>query len=59
MFSDRLESSDDIINLPNLISKPINSPKNNREYTGEVIYEETEEKEKEIENTDAILELSS
>jgi len=50
MFSDRLESCDDVINLP----KPINSPKNNREYTGEVIYEETEEKE--LENTDVILE---
>jgi hypothetical protein len=48
MFNERLDDSDETINLP----LPIKSPSNKLEYTGEVIYEENEEPE----NTEGILE---
>jgi hypothetical protein len=54
MFADRLENIDDPINLPLQVESPLYK----KEYTGEVIYEENE-KEDELENTDAILEKSS
>ena len=53
MFSDRLDNSDEIVNMP----LAIKSPSNKKEYTGEVIYEENEDPQ-EAENTDAILEQS-
>ena len=49
MFSERLDNSDDLINLP----IPVKSP-TSAEYTGEVIYEENED-QNEPENTDEIL----
>jgi hypothetical protein len=54
MFSERLEDSDEIINLP----FHVKSPTTKKEYTGEVIYEENEDPA-EYENTDVILEQSA